>query len=493
MRWLCIEANLLVGRYYGRRDDGRRAEWPPNPHRLYQALLAAANLGYRRTEFSDAKKEAFRWLESRPLTPEILAPEAHKLSAVRLYVPNNDMDKVAAAWVKGTEPDKSPSELRTDKDLRPHYLEGDATVRFLWPINDDEWEVARPHAEMLCAEARHLHALGLGIDLVAGNGRILTDAEKQALPGEVYVADMEGKASRIPKEGSLDELMERHAVQRKRVAVGARRAEGWLVPPAPPTVFREVEYRSRSTPRRRRVHAFTLVDGDGDFCSFDPRDAILVAAWLRHAAHQRARALNLDADFVERFVCGHGTDTKTKDDRLSYLPLPTISAKGRDGRIRRALLAEPVAGHGDGEALSIARRLDGASLVSESTGKVTANLRALGSPFDGVTARYLEKSVQWATVTPTVLPGRDDRRARKAYGLVLKALVQAGWTMPVAEIHLQPEPIFPGAEMAWRYRVPRYLREFPRLHAIITFAQPIAGPLAIGGGRHIGLGIFASL
>jgi len=33
----------------------------------------------------------------------------------------------------------------------------------------------------------------------------------------------------------------------------------------------------------------------------------------------------------------------------------------------------------------------------------------------------------------------------------------------------------------------------PRVHAIITCAEPMKGPLAIGGGRHIGLGVFAAL
>jgi CRISPR-associated protein Csb2 len=87
----------------------------------------------------------------------------------------------------------------------------------------------------------------------------------------------------------------------------------------------------------------------------------------------------------------------------------------------------------------------------------------------------------------------DDRRSRKAYGLVLKALARAGYTTPVCQIDLQAEPVFPGAEMAPRYRVPAYLREFPRAHVLLTFDQPVPGPVAIGAGRHVGLGIFASL
>jgi len=496
MRWLSIEAHFLSRRYHGRMSnrEGRDfpAEWPPNPYRVFQALIAASNLGFRRIEFLDVKKEALRWLERRP-APEVIVPAAREANVVRLYVPNNDMDKVARAWARNAEPEKQPNELRTDKDLRPTRLDGDATVRFIWPIADDEWNAAQPHAELLCAEARHLHALGLGIDLVAGNGRILTEHEKQALPGEVWIADADGIGWRVPVEGSLDELLQRHQEQTKRVQVGrGRGAERWVAPPAPPTIFREVAYLRRAEGRARRVHAFALVDADGASRSFDPRQAIEVAAWLRHAAHERARGLKLDADFVERFVCGHGENAAAKNDRFSYLPLPTIPAKGRDGRIRRVLLVEPFGG-GGGKAQAVARRLSGASLTEAGTGEIKADLRGLTDRGDGVIGRYLRKARRWGSVTPVVLPGRDDRRSRKSYGLVLKALGQAGYTTPVSEVELQPEPIFPGAEMARAYRMPAYLKELPRIHAIITFAEAVPGPLALGAGRHIGLGLFAAM
>lgn len=497
MRWLSFEVHFLTGRYHGRRSEreGRifPAEWPPSPYRLFQALITAANIGFRRTEFSEAKRAALRWLERRG-APDIVVPPARPAAVMRLYVPNNDMDKVARAWTKNEEPEKQPNELRTDKDLRPRRLDGDATVRFLWPVADDEWGTARQYAEILCVEARHLHSLGLGIDLVAGNGRILGDADKQILAGEVWIADSDGIGWRVPVEGALDELLARHAEQPQRVrAERGRGAERSVVSPVPPVVYREVGYMRRAEGRRRVVHAFALVDQEGAYRSFDPREASIVSAWLRHAAHERAKAMKLDPDFVERFVCGHGEDAESKNDRFSYLPLPTIPSKGRDGRIRRVLLVEPFGG-GGGKAQAVARRLSGASLVAEGTGEVMADLRVMDDPFaDGVTALYLRKARVWSSVMPLVLPGRDDFRTRKAHALVLKALAQAGYTTPIGEITLQREPIFPGAEMARAYRVPAYLKEFPRTHAMITFAEPVPGPVAIGAGRHIGLGVFAAM
>jgi CRISPR-associated protein Csb2 len=58
---------------------------------------------------------------------------------------------------------------------------------------------------------------------------------------------------------------------------------------------------------------------------------------------------------------------------------------------------------------------------------------------------------------------------------------------------LQAVPIFPGQEATVRYRVPEHLKPYPRTHAVITFAEPVFGPMAIGSGRHAGLGVMATV
>jgi CRISPR-associated helicase Cas3 len=125
-----------------------------------------------------------------------------------------------------------------------------------------------------------------------------------------------------------------------------------------------------------------------------------------------------------------------------------------------------------------------------------ARLRPIDNPDkDGVMRKYLGAAERWATVTPVVLPGHLNGRglARRQTKLVLKSLVHAGIMTPVSEIHLQPDPIFAGAERAGCYRVPEYLRQFTRTHAIITFSEPVLGPVVIGAGRYIGLGLMAGL
>ena len=72
-------------------------------------------------------------------------------------------------------------------------------------------------------------------------------------------------------------------------------------------------------------------------------------------------------------------------------------------------------------------------------------------------------------------------------------VVAAGIMTPVSKIHLQPDPIFPGAERAGHYRVPEFLRQFTRSHAIVTFSEPVFGPVVIEAGRYVGLGLMAGL
>src|SRR6516164_11329983 len=128
MNWLCVEVCYFFNKYHGSRDGGRRSEYPPSAHRMFQALVAAANNNGR---MSDAAKEALQWLEKQS-PPQIIVPVSSLGSRLTTFVPNNDMNVVAAAWAKGKPPEKEPEELRTAKILRPRHLGGDSTVRFLW-------------------------------------------------------------------------------------------------------------------------------------------------------------------------------------------------------------------------------------------------------------------------------------------------------------------------------------------------------------------------
>jgi CRISPR-associated protein Csb2 len=271
-------------------------------------------------------------------------------------------------------------------------------------------------------------------------------------------------------EGSLEEILVRY--------------QEHMTPP-PLNQYNEVTYVREAVTRRPPMHVFALVDADGDYCRFDPTDTMVVAAELRHASHTRAKQLKFAPAFIEGYVCGHANSRHDKDDRFAFIPVPTLAPAGRDNAIRRAMLIQS---RDNSKADSLVRRLSGMSL----SGK--ARLRPIDNPDqDGVMRKYTEAAERWATVTPIVLPGHLNGRgqARRQTKLVLKSLAHAGIFTKVSEIHLQPDPLFPGAESAARYRVPDYLHQFTKTHAIVTFSEPVVGPLVIGAGRYIGLGLMA--
>ena len=99
------------------------------------------------------------------------------------------MDLVATAWTNRREPKKQPSELKTLKTVRPTYLlptEGNTSVIFyLWrlPEPDPDFE---NHEAILVAGVRSVTHLGWGVDMVAADAFVISDAEAQNLPGECW-------------------------------------------------------------------------------------------------------------------------------------------------------------------------------------------------------------------------------------------------------------------------------------------------------------------
>jgi CRISPR-associated protein Csb2 len=441
---LVLSARLYGGRFHGRTRNGE-AEWPPSPRRLYCALVATA---YRmQRPLSDAVRRALLMLE-RLDPPTIVAAPVAGQSCLQLYVPMNSRKR---------EPQ------RQKKTIMQQVLGAGAMVHFVWCLPPG----VEAEARVLCEVAGEMEYLGTSCDHVAAGGRLVDDVE--AFEGDWWVPAA-GSDSRAPAPGLLEELDRRHARM-----VSERRITGTPII----STGRRVSYRRRGQ-EGRRAYAFALDDLAGGRVAIDPREAILVAAWARHAAIECAPLVDMDAGYVS----GHGDD---RNRRISYLPLPTIAPKGREGRIRRVLLAEPT-GLARGRRLSQA--MAGAYLTRLGELEPVAALSPTTAERDAVVARYVSASRTWATVTPVVMPGHYRQRGRER---VRVALERAGIGTPVRQIELRRAPAFPGAMSAEEYGVPQYLRGSHRAHAIIEFAEPATGPLAIGSGCHVGLGLMAPL
>ena len=115
---------------------------------------------------------------------------------------------------------------------------------------------------------------------------------------------------------------------------------------------------------------------------------------------------------------------------------------------------------------------------------------------DWVRRQYTRASRGWATVTPVLLPGHDDRGRTER--LLWKAFEDAGLSpeaLAGATVEWRAVGYRAGVEPAGRYEVPDKPAEFrtwPRYHVRVRFPTLVRGPLAVGAGRYRGLGIFAA-
>jgi CRISPR-associated protein Csb2 len=476
--YLCITVRWLDARYHGRTEEGNEPEWPPSPLRLFQAMVAGAKHGY----WSESVAGAFQWLEGacdrRP--PMVIAPRTRSGQPYTLFVPNNDTDKPADVQ-------------RAAKIVRPTILPDDAAVHFLWEISPEE----RGYAERISRSARHLTALGWGIDLAIADARVIDTAAVIGLIGTQWkplATDVMARHTmRVPTAGSLTRLEHVYESFLNRLSDGVSR------PPLPFNNYNTVAYWPSDAPPARQVAVFKLVDRNNEPDRYNHAQLIHVAAWVRHAAIELCRTNPRLRDLSE-LVSGHGDRSQSAYRQLSYLPLLSIGHTYTDPDIRRVMIAE--SGTSSGEAIRrLAPFLHGALLKPESPD--IPPRRIVRCDMDGVIARYIKPSCVWASVTPVILPGHDDHKPGKTRKLIEKALVQSGVDQ-ACTFEWSVISHFPKSLPAYKhdrqkrptgYIRPEHLLNLTAVHLRLEFAEgvEVPGPLALGAGRHCGLGVFANI
>lgn len=487
---LCFTVRFLQPFCHG-RGDGGDPEWPPSPLRLYQALIAAAAGRWNERETLNFIATDLRWLatESAQSAPAIHAPiGVLSESPYRLYVPDNIGDRVAKSWSAGRE--ASIADYRTEKDVRPTHLSGDA-VHFVYNLDGP-----CPHFETLQQAARSITHLGWGIDMVAGDAAILTAEEVAKLDGEVWrpTQDGGGVALRVPVAGTLDALIAKHQAFLNRLG-----PEGFK--PVPPlATFKIVHYRRATDPPAKPFVAFSILkpDASGNRAFGVARQCRDVAGWIRHAT--AAVCDGWPHGSIEAFVHGHdGHDKQLKGDRANerfmYLPVPSIERRGdlgnHVGAIRRAIITAPP---GFQSRIDwIRRRLPGQELVNHD-GEIMGMLNLLPTN-DWVLRRYIDPAQSWSTVTPVVWPGHDDRDARKTEAILRKAFIQSGLApelvAQIEELDWRTVGFRAGVDLAHRYQRPDHMKG-RAYHVRVRFPHAVPGPLAVGAGRYRGFGLFAA-
>lgn len=473
-RYFLLSIRFLGERYHGLTDNGEKAEWPPSPFRVFQALVAGNACG---PTLSGPIRSALRWLESLG-PPDIIVPQAQNGKVLLTYVLNNVSD--------------SNPNSRTPKMVRPTLLNGDRLVQYAWKFDVSQPD-AKKHAEALNGAARHINALGWGIDLAIGHGEI---AEHLPQPTESRVhyrptttVLLGGLDLRVPRRDSLMSLEQTYAAFLKRYELpGITKLE------SAGAIYEPCRYVV-GTPRP--YVAFRLVNPDGDTVSIRHQLIAPLVGMIRALANRPHVIETLGQGVSDREIKGHPKEST--GDRVSILPLPTIRQGPTDGRIRRVMLAQPC--ESDGVLCDwLGRLFDGQELTPlRDEERFPPIFLERIAQRDTVLPYYAGISRVWASVTPVLLPGYDDRkdhrddhqkRLARAEQLVRKALRQAGINVS-GYVELSRVPYWTGSLHMRDYRPREKLAHYPRWHVRLTFDQPWTGPLAIGAGRHCGLGVFA--
>jgi CRISPR-associated protein Csb2 len=490
---LSLTVRFLRPMSHGRGADGA-PEWPPSPLRVYQAMIAS---GLGKADLETARgctREALQWLESLP-APDILAtaPLEHadgsaRTSTYRSYVPDNVGDRVAGTWSRGGT--ASIAEYRTAKDVCSLMLPEDARVSYEYACAGAEIKRYLPEVRRLMRSVTHV---GWGVDQVVGDA----STGEVAGPGIRWQPRAHGtKHLRVPVPGSLAGLDTRY-----NAFLGRLPGSGVFVPVPPLSAFARARYAPSDSVPSRPVIAFRLVQPDtGDRLAFDPtRRARDVAAWLRHRVGEAVQQWPYGD--ARTLVHGHMPATLPATSgptpRFSYLPLPTVAPFGK-GRARRATDIARVAlvapDDKGGELLWLEQQLLQQDLVWE--GRRVATLEFLPAQ-DSVLQAYLggeRGSHVWSSVTPVVLPGLDDRAEKKTERLLRLAFEHAGFPAAVVaqlEVDWSKTGFVAGVAHADRYLAPHKVSG-PQYHVRVRFPGPTRGPVAIGSGRHRGLGTFVA-
>ena len=538
---LVVEVNFLTGRFVAtRHNDRREPEWPPHPARLFSALVDA---WADADEPDHAERAALEWLESLG-APSIAASGSAIRKAVSHFVPVNDAAIVPKAWYlrtarkvselaadrhqalasagsigklkriddalakalavggQTTDPGKTssaaalalmPEQRGKQERFYPSVTPDEARVSFVWSARATQ-KFVEPLDRLLGRVTRLGHSSSLVSCRVA---------HARPTPSYEPCDDHEGSlALRTVRQGQLAELEKRHA---RHLAVEPRSLP-----------YVSVSYGSAgangSEPARvsrpNTVGDWIVFEfGDGSRTTPATR-AVDVAAALRGAVLKHAEQP------IPEEISGHSSSGgPTVSPHVAFLPLPYVGFARSDGRLLGVAVSVPatigeLARRAVFRAIGDWERTPPGNLALQLGSHGVLRLSRLkGSP-ETATLRpglWKKPSCRWVTATPIALPRHPGRlrhgtvqsRARaweQAEASVVAACGHAGLPPPV-EIQLSLAPFLAGAHPVNVFPPFRQKGNGGKLvrrqlvHASIRFESSVAGPLMLGAGRFLGLGL----
>lgn len=547
-----LEVAFLTGRYVATAfDDRSRAEWPPHPARVFSALVATHA---ESQEPPASEREALEWLERQgaptivaseasvrevvtvyvpvndpsvvgSLDDELEARERARAEAEAARAKGGKavaqaekklakaderyreaVRKALAAPAPGKEGKGGPAlaesllpERRTRQPRTfPSVTPEDPRVVLVWP---DAAPTAQ-HRGTLDAIAGRVVRLGHSSSLVTM--RVRDDAPAPTwVPeaGEAERRTTDGVVLRIASPGQLEALDATFALQAD--------APGRVMPAS----FRR--YGRPALAEDARVASSVF----GDWIVLRRIDGPRLPSWRAVDVARTLRRALLESFGPEapEILSGHRAPSEPSlRPHLAFVPLPFVGSEHADGSILGVAIVLPRSADPEARRAvfgAVRAWEDRWRRADEDSPRVPLFLGRAGE----LGLSYVEEATQstlrpstwtgpsrrWTTATPVALdrnPGdlrsRDAKKEAAAYAeaeaIVAASCEHVGLPTP-ARVTVLPAAPIAGAAKARQF--PPFSTGKPPVqrvlvHASISFAEPVAGPVLLGAGRYFGLGLF---
>jgi CRISPR-associated protein Csb2 len=487
---LLISVRLHEGWYHG--SDGM-----PSPAKLFQAIVAGTGLSGPLDTDCLASLE---WLEKQA-PPFVASPHRALQKSYGNYVPNNDLD------AKHGDPNRV-NEIRVKKAITPVVFDHSVPFLYGWTLANDAAVAA---AQNLLPLVDRLYQLGRGIDMAWAWAELVPDNELQArlqvYPGVIRRASGVSGTVDCPTPGSLASLQLRHRASAHQFA-STLDGRGQTFRQRPKPKWRKVSYSG--TPQRYMLE-LTQSDGSG-FASWPLEGATQLVEEVRDAAAEKLRlAFPNQVSEVDQVLIGRkpdGTNAGPTPSRVRIIPLPSIGHPEADMQIRRLLVDVP------GECLlradDIGWAFSGLRLVHPPSG----NQIDLTRSADQSTLRHFgvdHPARIWRSITPVALSAakrrridplrvRDDQQEKKsgqekhaehalAFDALPNALRHADLNVRVHAVRVQREPFDQRGQRVEAFARGTRFDKHTLWHMELEFDSLVAGPVVLGDGRFLGLGL----
>jgi CRISPR-associated protein Csb2 len=467
---LIVDIALQSADYQAAGENRLVAEWPPHPARVFCALVASACCA--------EDHSALRWLEDQP------APDIH--AAARAMPVLRSAYVVTNAVKKGGGSQFHPGRNNALRS-RAAAVTSSARVRIVWSGAAPDPALVRRLDQM----ARRVPYLGRssGLAMLSCQVADVADAEPELVCFEPALGEDGDYQLRVPFRGYLDALADQYRQGRPSWeisrTVGYRQRTGDNTEPEGARVQSVAAGEIRSVYTDVIVMRFERYRPDGSLA------AVFTEA-LRRAV------MSVTPDPLP--VALHGHDAPGRP-HVAFLALPDVGHSHADSRLLGMAVAIPELP--DVERRAIVRGVLSATRVDDDEGhggrafhlevprlgEVVLTYRpGLVRPWALDPRRWRQGSDQWVSATPVVLdryPRHGDIEAE-----IVRSCLAAGLPEP-DDLVVSTSPLVTGGVRLRPRDLPKHAQSRIYRHVSLHFPRRVAGPVLLGAGRYLGIGLLA--